>query len=181
MQKSIIRLTAMLIAALLLLSAFACGAKDNENKDALAAASADASTAAAPTPGKMPEKTPEPVPTPNSSREPDPSPTPESYELVADICYIADAFPLIETIGAIHNTHYSIENAFFNRRAMYYEPGTGYHLYMRIRFVSDEPGQILEIDAVPDNRGGDQLLDRRYPYVRSRHVRPGVVVRILSG
>ncbi len=92
-------------------------------------------------------------PAPEPTAEPEATQEPKSFVLAADENYIDEVFPLIEAIGAIHNKHYSRENAFFNYRAMIYDPQTGYHLYMRIRFVSDEPGQILEVSAVPDNQG----------------------------
>lgn len=150
MKRNLIKAFEITLALILLLSAFACGAKDNENRTALATPAADPT--AAPTPGKTPEKTPEPVPTPNPSREPDPTPGPQSYWVPADEQLAEWAFSLIKTVGAVHNKHYSPERATVQGYMEYNDEG-GYRLLLYAGFGSEEIGQGLMLLCRPDNEG----------------------------
>lgn len=145
MKKVFLKTISLALACILLLSVCACSGGE-QNSATPAPDGQQAQASAEPTPGPTSESTPK------LTAEPTPTRQPQSYWVPVDEQLIEWAFPLIETVGAVHNKHYSPEHASV-QGYMEYDISYGYRLLLYIGFASEEPAQGLKLLCRPDNEG----------------------------
>ena len=155
MKKTSLKIISLALACILLLSAFACSGGE-QKAETPAPDGQDAQASAEPTAETTAEPTEEPTAAPTEELAPDLTSKPQSYYVPSNEDLIEQAFPIAEAIGAVHNKHYSKENAIVQLLMNFakYDPDyEGYRLLVQISFIAEEPFQNIIISGWPDKDG----------------------------